>query len=92
MLLMLLVGVSVIHSGPWTRGNSDYYRRNNSPAKSESKEADTSEPLDETIKIDNVYTVALKNRSVITGNIIGTVSEPNIDIHARINEKFCVKI
>ena len=49
MLLMLLLWVSVIHSGSWTRGNSDYYRRNNSPAKSESKEADTSEPLDETI-------------------------------------------
>ena len=42
---MLLASVSLVHSGPWTRGNRDYYRRNNPPVKSES-----SELVDDTVK------------------------------------------
>jgi len=33
--LVLLASVSLVHSGPWTRGNSDYYKRNNPSVKSE---------------------------------------------------------
>ena len=61
MLLVLLASVSLVHSGPWTRGNSDYYKRNNPSVKSES-----SELVDDTVKKEIVATAERDARNNVS--------------------------
>ena len=61
MLLVLLASGDLVHSGPWTRGNSDYYRRNNPSVKSES-----SELVDDTVKKEIVATAERDARNNVS--------------------------
>jgi len=61
MLLVLLASGSLVHSGPWTRGNSDYYKRNNPSVKSES-----SDLVDDTVKKEIVATAERDARNNVS--------------------------